>query len=75
MGHHTSNSKQPLSAMAKVLLFGGAALIGVYGWYTESAKNRPQPVVGATTDTNLSGASGTLNSNPWDSPSPPPFSI
>ena len=80
MGHHTSKSRQPLSATAKVLLFVGAALIGCYGWYTESTQKRPPLVAGSQwpTDPNTTlnsgsvGSSGTPTANPWGSPSPPP---
>ena len=75
MGHHTSKSRQPLSTTANLLLFGGAALLGAYGWYTESANHQPPPVADSKTHTNSGAAipsAGAPNSNPWDSPSPPP---
>jgi hypothetical protein len=76
MGHHTSKPRQPLNATTKVLLFGGAALIGFYGWYTESSQQRPQPVADARTQQtpggNANDPAGAVNSNPWGSPAPPP---
>ncbi len=76
MGQHNSKTRQPLSPTAKGLLLAGATLIGLYGWYTESAKNPPQQVADSSLTPNANtnrdaAAVGTPAANPWGSPSPP----
>ncbi len=77
MGRHASQVKQPLSANAKVLIFAGVVGVGLYGWYSESAKNKPQLVADSHSTPNPGGnahdqSAEALNSNPWGSPAPPP---